>query len=189
MKHKAKRLKEGGGYGRFTEEKLDVEGKKEGLFAGKAAEDDSDTYAPKTRSFSETGPEKKKVKPKEPKASQDDAFPKKDRSASDTNNESSSYAPPRSKKQESTPDAYKPKEIPEFLKEKKSGDTPGKKYGIGPYGAFGGIEKAIREFKTPADRRYEEKTSKKMASGGKVSSASSRGDGIAQRGKTRGKMC
>ena len=29
----------------------------------------------------------------------------------------------------------------------------------------------------------------KMASGGKVSSASSRGDGIAQRGKTRGKMC
>jgi hypothetical protein len=30
---------------------------------------------------------------------------------------------------------------------------------------------------------------KKMASGGSVSSASSRGDGIAQRGKTRGRMC
>jgi len=29
----------------------------------------------------------------------------------------------------------------------------------------------------------------KLAKGGKVSSASSRGDGIAQRGKTRGKMC
>ncbi len=29
----------------------------------------------------------------------------------------------------------------------------------------------------------------KMASGGKVSSASSRGDGIAQRGKTRGRIC
>jgi hypothetical protein len=29
----------------------------------------------------------------------------------------------------------------------------------------------------------------KMASGGKTSSASSRGDGIAQRGKTRGRMC
>jgi hypothetical protein len=29
----------------------------------------------------------------------------------------------------------------------------------------------------------------KMASGGKVSSASSRGDGIAQRGKTKGRMC
>ena len=30
---------------------------------------------------------------------------------------------------------------------------------------------------------------KKMASGGSTSSASSRGDGIAQRGKTRGKLC
>ena len=30
---------------------------------------------------------------------------------------------------------------------------------------------------------------KKMASGGKVSTASSRGDGIAQRGKTKGRMC
>jgi hypothetical protein len=30
---------------------------------------------------------------------------------------------------------------------------------------------------------------KKMASGGKTSSASSRGDGIAQRGKTKGRMC
>jgi hypothetical protein len=167
MKHKVKRLKEGGGYGRFTEDKVDVEDQKKGLFAGKAAEDDSDTYAPKTRSFSETGPEKKKAK--EPKASQDDAFPKKDRSASDTNNESSSYAPPRSKKQESTPE---------------------KKYGIGPHGAFGGVERFIeKNFKTPAQRRDEEKAPKKMATGGKVSSASSRGDGIAQRGKTRGRMC
>jgi len=31
--------------------------------------------------------------------------------------------------------------------------------------------------------------SRKMASGGKVSSASSRADGIAQRGKTKGRMC
>ena len=30
---------------------------------------------------------------------------------------------------------------------------------------------------------------KRMAKGGKVSSASSRADGIAQRGKTRGTMC
>jgi len=30
---------------------------------------------------------------------------------------------------------------------------------------------------------------KKMASGGMAASASKRGDGIAQRGKTRGKMC
>jgi len=55
----------------------------------------------------------------------------------------------------------------------------------------------LRNFKTPAERRSEEakkSTSamkrggsvKKMASGGM---ASSRADGIAQRGKTRGKMC
>ena len=30
---------------------------------------------------------------------------------------------------------------------------------------------------------------KKMSSGGKTSTASSRGDGIAQRGKTRGRIC
>lgn len=43
-----------------------------------------------------------------------------------------------------------------------------------------------------ADRTKEYKRGgavKKMASGGSVSSASRRADGIAQRGKTRGKMC
>jgi hypothetical protein len=55
----------------------------------------------------------------------------------------------------------------------------------------------LRNFKTPAERRSEEAKKptsamkhggsvKKMASGGM---ASSRADGIAQRGKTRGKMC
>ena len=46
--------------------------------------------------------------------------------------------------------------------------------------------KAIENYKSTVPRYNKEK---KMASGGKVSSASSRGDGIAQRGKTRGKMC
>jgi hypothetical protein len=69
-----------------------------------------------------------------------------------------------------------------------------KKYGIGPHGAFAGIHKAISEFKTPAEINSERRKSqsvaradspKKMAKGG---SASSRGDGIAQRGKTRGRI-
>ena len=48
----------------------------------------------------------------------------------------------------------------------------------------------FKNFETPAERRSREnKESKKMASGGSVSSASKRADGIAQRGKTRGKMC
>ena len=51
------------------------------------------------------------------------------------------------------------------------------------------ISNYFKNFKTPAQRKaQEQKASKGYASGGKVS-ASSRGDGIAQRGKTRGKMC
>jgi hypothetical protein len=52
------------------------------------------------------------------------------------------------------------------------------------------ISNYFKNFKTPAERKAQERKEKStnMASGGKVS-ASSRGDGIAQRGKTRGKMC
>jgi hypothetical protein len=56
-----------------------------------------------------------------------------------------------------------------------------KKYGVGPHGAFAGIHKTLSDF-------HEKRMPKKMASGGKTSSASSRGDGIAQRGKTRGRI-
>jgi len=45
--------------------------------------------------------------------------------------------------------------------------------------------KAIENYKSTVPRYNKEK---KMAYGGKVSSASSRGDGIASKGKTRGKM-
>jgi hypothetical protein len=91
---------------------------------------------------------------------------------------------------------------------KASDDTSKKatKYGIGPYGAFGSIHKAISGYKTPAEVRSEERRKrekkesdvagmrkggavKKYASGGSVSSASKRADGIAQRGKTKGRIC
>jgi hypothetical protein len=49
------------------------------------------------------------------------------------------------------------------------------------------------KFVTPAERKSEENRKAKEArgykAGGSVSKASSRGDGIAQRGKTRGKLC
>lgn len=48
---------------------------------------------------------------------------------------------------------------------------------------------ASKNIKSPAQRRDEEKASKGYAKGGKTSTASSRGDGIAQRGKTRGRIC
>ena len=52
------------------------------------------------------------------------------------------------------------------------------------------ISNYFKNFKTPAQRKaQEQKASKGYASGGSVSSASKRGDGIAQRGKTRGKIC
>ena len=54
------------------------------------------------------------------------------------------------------------------------------------------ISNYFKNFKTPAERKSQEQKEKaakgSYSSGGKVS-ASSRGDGIAQRGKTRGKMC
>jgi hypothetical protein len=59
-------------------------------------------------------------------------------------------------------------------------------------GALGrGISDYASTIKSPAQRRDEEKASKEkgFAKGGKVSSASSRGDGIAQRGKTKGRIC
>jgi hypothetical protein len=52
------------------------------------------------------------------------------------------------------------------------------------------ISDYFSNYKTPAERRNQERKEKTvgMKSGGSVSSASRRGDGIAQRGKTRGKM-
>jgi hypothetical protein len=52
------------------------------------------------------------------------------------------------------------------------------------------VGKAIKGTAEAAGRRYSESNpfAKRMKSGGKVSSASSRADGCAQRGKTRGKM-
>ena len=55
--------------------------------------------------------------------------------------------------------------------------------------------KSVRSSQTEADsgeslgRRFRKAMGSSYAKGGSVSSASKRGDGIAQRGKTRGKMC
>jgi len=44
-------------------------------------------------------------------------------------------------------------------------------------------------FKKGGKTKARAKPMQKFASGGSVSSASKRGDGIAQRGKTKGRMC
>jgi len=73
-----------------------------------------------------------------------------------------------------------------------STDTRSANERIRDSGIGSSISDYFKNFKTPAQRKAQEqkeKASKGYASGGSVSSASSRGDGIAQRGKTRGKMC
>lgn len=81
---------------------------------------------------------------------------------------------------------------PPPAKSAKPESKPEKK-GIGPYNAFGGVSDYLRKTFTAEGRDEVRKENKKksggavkMASGGMT--ASRRGDGIAQRGKTRGKM-
>jgi len=75
-------------------------------------------------------------------------------------------------------------------KSESSKPDVGAMIGRGLSSAASSIGDYFKNFETPAERRSRErKESKGMASGGSVSSASKRADGIAQRGKTRGKMC
>ena len=124
------------------------------------AADDSDTYAPKTRSFSTTGPEKKKAVKKAPAKPASQEFPTRDRDRAD----------------QSFPLKTDDKKVPPLRKigEAIMGTMENKPFRSSMYDKMKGRKAG---------------GSVKMASGGKVSSASSRGDGIAQRGKTRGKMC
>jgi len=73
----------------------------------------------------------------------------------------------------------------------KTESKPEKKTGIGPYNAFSGVGDYLNKTFTQEGREQAKKEAKErydMKKGGSVS-ASRRGDGIAQRGKTRGKMC
>ena len=69
------------------------------------------------------------------------------------------------------------------------------KAGAGRGGQGGPTAEELQKYEDKKDARIFTKekrmppSPREMASGGKVSSASSRADGIAQRGKTRGKIC
>ena len=66
------------------------------------------------------------------------------------------------------------------------------KKGIGPYNVGAGFGDYLSKTFTMEGRERARKENKEkfgMKSGGSVSSASKRADGIAQKGKTRGKMC
>ena len=177
-----------------TEKDTDSKSSK-GIASGSPAADDSDTYAPKTRTFSTTGPEKKKARPKPRYSGVVGA------------------------------DEMGSQDFSSKAKPKPTGDSGLSKAtlaaGLGLAGAAGAgllagrrrmqsgtrgerIEPTMGSTRSPVrgmtaeeaafeneGGRYFKKggKTKKMASGGKTSSASSRGDGIAQRGKTKGRIC
>jgi hypothetical protein len=195
MNRKSKRYDEGG---LTAEEKA-----KKDLFSGKAAPDESDTYAPKTRSFSETGPDTK-AKAKEPKASQDDAFPKKDREKEKDEKparvSSGASGFPLTKKEKEKEE--KPARVssgasgfPLTKREKEKEEKPvrvssgASGFGLNPREK----EKAEKPVRVSSGasgfptKKKEKAPYEGFKKGGSVS-ASSRGDGIAQRGKTKGKI-
>jgi len=116
-------------------------------------------------------------------------------------------AEPASESSNTTPPTYytpKAKSVTSTTKTEPPKPATEKKYGIGPYNSFAGLHKVFSpKAESQADRvaaakkKKEELASsgmkrggavKKYASGGSVSSASKRADGIAQRGKTRGRV-
>ena len=163
MKRKTKRFN--GGYGSFAEESpsmadapSDLDTMKSKLAAGAPAPDESDTYAPKTRSFSTTGPEEPKPRPK----------PKRPKAKVKTGSGASGFGIDEKAMAERGYEANRSKSSDvmsndEYIKRHQFGTSGGRL--------------------TPAESI---KKAQGMKKGGKTASA--RGDGIAQRGKTRGKM-
>jgi len=70
-----------------------------------------------------------------------------------------------------------------------SESKPEKKTGIGPYNAFSGVGDYLNKTFTMEGREQAKKEGRERYGMKKGGSVSSRADGIAQRGKTRGKMC
>ena len=124
-----------------------------GIFSGKAASDDSDTYAPKTRKFTTVSPEKPKPRPKQKVKTSSGAsgFPVDEKAMAERG-----YEANRSKSSDVMSND-------EYIKR--------------------------HQFGTSGGRLTPEQSIKKAQGMKKGGSASARADGIAQRGKTRGKMC
>lgn len=83
------------------------------------------------------------------------------------------------------------KRLKEAEAKKPEADKPKKRGGIGPYGAFEGLTNYLSTLREGRKRPGEMKKGgsvKGYSSGGSTSSASKRADGIAKRGKTRGKV-
>jgi len=209
MKKKVKKFAEGG-YGRFTEDSpKSVEDSKSGLFSGAAAPDESDTYAPKTRTFSTISPAKPKPRVSAPKTKVGtgaSGFGLKDpemESASSVMKRGQAGASDSGKnaaldKLMSDREANASREARRrsAMVDKANAGVPERRSNVDvAKERLAGATSGKQEEKTKAtNTRYPTKYGdfsfqEGFKKGGKVSSASSRADGIAQKGKTRGKMC
>jgi hypothetical protein len=174
--------------------KEDTEKSSKGIFSGSAAADDSDTYAPKTRTFSTTKPAKKKPKPK---SGYSDVVSSKDLGSQDF----SSKAKPASSTGNSGVSKAAIAAGLGLAGAAGAGLLAGRRgmksgtRGERAEPTMGGTTRSPVRSMTAEEAAFENEggrafkkggKTKKMASGG---SASSRGDGIAQRGKTKGRIC
>ena len=162
-----------------------------GIFSGSAAADDSDTYAPKTRTFSTTGPAKKKPKPKsrysdvvsaDEMGSQN--FSSKAKPTGDSGLSKGALAAGLGLAAAAGAGALGARRQ---MKSGTRGERIEPTMGSSMRSPVRSMSAEEAAFENEGGRYFKKggKT-KKMASGG---SASSRGDGIAQRGKTKGRMC
>jgi len=166
MKRKVKRY-DGGGYGRFVEKSpKNVEDMKSGLAAGAPAADESDTYAPKTRSFSTTAPAKPKPRPR-PAAKAESSSPVDDMDFQQN------AAMVMKRGQAGPSDSGKNTALESYKRDKKERE-------------FNAERKSAAEERRNTARSTVASspvTGAGFKKGGKTASA--RADGIAQRGKTR----
>jgi hypothetical protein len=149
-----------------------------GIFSGKAAPDESDTYAPKTRSFSKTGPAPRpRVQKPAPRGSQ--SFP-----ISVSTMESGADVMRRGRAGES--DSGRNPSLDRLMSDRERAKEANASREARRKSAM--VDKAIAgvpERRSNVDVAKERLGLKK---GGSVGSASKRADGIAQKGKTKGRM-
>jgi hypothetical protein len=181
MKRKTKRFKEGGGYGRFVDDSpKSVEDQKVGLFAGAPAPDESDTYAPKTRKFTTVSPDKPKPRPAAPKVSAEQSA----RNYAKLEAEEKNFQPASSvmkRGQAGQSDSGRNPSLDRLMSDREAtASREARRRSAMVDKANAGVPERRSNVDVAKERLG-------MKKGGKTASA--RADGIAQRGKTRGKMC
>ena len=146
-----------------------------GIFSGKAAPDESDTYAPKTRSFSTTGPEKSKPRPAAPKVktgSGASGFGLKEKEM-----ESASSVMKRG--QAGSSDSGRNPSLDRLMSDREAtASREARRRSAMVDKANAGVPERRSNVDVAKERLG-------MKKGGATKSASARADGIAQRGKTR----